>query len=180
MENVRLEENDRLSLIFNRKSVRSYTKEPVSDELLETLVKAGMAAPTSVNRQPWDFVVITSRSKLDRLADKLPYAKMLLGAPAAIVVCGNTRKTLLGWEQQFWVQDCSAASQNILLAAEALGLGATWTSVFPDPGRMRVVADELHLPDYAIPLNVIPVGYPEGENQPKEKWRPENLHKNRW
>lgn len=171
---------DSLSFILNRKSVRNYTSEPVSDENLELLVRAGMAAPTSVNLQPWDFVVITNRRKLDRLADKLPYAKMLAGAPAAIVVCGNTLKTLLGWEQQFWIQDCSAASQNILLAAEALGLGATWTAAFPDPARMRVVADELHLPDYAIPLNVIPVGNPEGNNQPKEKWRPEHLHRNRW
>ncbi|MDD3667568.1 MAG: nitroreductase family protein, partial [Bacteroidales bacterium] len=113
--------------ILNRKSVRKYTKEEVKKEQLEMLVRAGMAAPSARNSQPWLFFVIDDRTILDNLAKQLPNAKMLLSAKAAIVVCGNLQKALEGDGREFWVQDCSAATQNILLAAESMGLGAVWT-----------------------------------------------------
>ena len=115
-----------LENIHSRKSVRQYTSEPVSEEAVEKMLRAGMAAPTAVNFQPWRFVVVTERERLDAMAEVLPYAKMLKQAPLAIVVCGET-VWMGGNENPYWQQDCAAATQNILLAAEALGLGAVWT-----------------------------------------------------
>ncbi|WP_027471033.1 nitroreductase family protein [Saccharicrinis fermentans] len=169
-----------LEIIHKRKSVRNYTDKEVSKTQLETLVKAGMAAPTAVNKQPWAFIVVNDRAALDELGDHLPYAKMAKKASAAIVVCGDLTKALEGWEQEFWIQDCSAASQNILLAAEALGLGAVWTAAYPAKDRMATVRRVLGLPKHIIPLNVIPIGYPKGIEKPKDKWRPENLHWGKW
>jgi nitroreductase len=172
--------NHTLEIIHQRKSVRNFTDQKVSKNQLGTLVKAGMAAPTAVNKQPWAFVAIDNRTSLDQLGDALPYAKMAKKASAAIIVCGDLSKALEGWEQEFWIQDCSAATQNILLAAESMGLGAVWTAAYPAKDRMKSVIDILNLPKHIIPLNVIPIGYPEGVQQPKDKWKPENLHWNKW
>ena len=169
-----------LEVIHQRKSVRNYTDKKVSEEQLKTLVRAGMAAPTAVNKQPWSFVVVNDREILDKLGNELPYAKMLKGAPAAVIVCGDLSKALEGWEQEFWIQDCSAATENILIAAEAIGLGAVWTAAYPAKDRMKTVTDILSLPKHIIPLNVIPVGYPKGVEKPKDKWKPENLKWNSW
>ena len=174
------EDNNTLKIIHQRKSVRNYIDKKVSKEQLETLIRAGMAAPTAVNKQPWAFIAIDDRKTLDKLGESLPYAKMLKNAPAAIVVCGDLTKALEGWEQEFWIQDCSAASQNILLAAESMGLGAVWTAAYPAKDRMKTVTDILELPKHIIPLNVIPVGSPKGIEQPKDKWKPENLKWNKW
>lgn len=174
------EDNNTLKIIYQRKSVRNYIDKKVSKEQLETLIRAGMAAPTAVNKQPWAFIAIDDRATLDKLGESLPYAKMLKNAPAAIVVCGDLTKALEGWEQEFWIQDCSAASQNILLAAESIGLGAVWTAAYPAKDRMKTVTDILELPKHIIPLNVIPVGFPKGIEQAKDKWKPENLKWNKW
>ena len=167
--------NQTLKVIHNRKSVRHFTDQAVSKEQLEILLRAGMAAPTAVNRQPWVFYVVTKRETLDALGKQLPYAKMLLQAQAAIVVCGDMEKAGNLKEQAYWVQDCSAATQNILLAAESIGLGAVWTAAFPYDDRTKVVIETLSLPEKHVPLNVIPIGYPTGEDQPKDKWKPENV-----
>ncbi|TKG93670.1 nitroreductase family protein [Puteibacter caeruleilacunae] len=172
--------NNALSTIHNRKSVRRYSDQKVTKQQLEDLVRAGMAAPSAVNKQPWGFVAIDDREILDKLGDALPYAKMLKNATAAIIVCGNLRKALDGWEQEFWIQDCAAASQNILLAAQAMGLGAVWTAAYPAKDRMQSITRILRLPEYVIPLNVIPIGYPLEEGVAKDKWKPENLHWQRW
>jgi nitroreductase len=169
-----------LEIIHERKSVRNYTDQKVDREQLETLVRAGMAAPTAVNKQPWAFVTVDDRATLDSLGAHLPYAKMLKKASAAIIVCGDMTKALEGWEQEFWIQDCSAATQNILLAAEASGLSAVWTAAYPAEDRMQTVTSILGLPEHIIPLNVIPIGYPTGNEAPKDKWKPENLHWNKW
>jgi len=167
--------NQTLKVIHNRKSVRHFTDQAVSKEQIEILLRAGMAAPTAVNRQPWVFYVVTKRETLDALGKQLPYAKMLLQAQAAIVVCGDMEKAGNLKEQAYWVQDCSAATQNILLAAESIGLGAVWTAAFPYDDRTKVVIETLSLPAKHVPLNVIPIGYPTGEDQPKDKWKPENV-----
>jgi len=166
--------------IMMRKSVRNYTAEPIAKDALERLVRAGMAAPTAGNKQPWKFVVIDQRALLDALAGKLPYAKMLARAPAAIAVCGDMTKTFPDKpDDEYWIQDCSAASENILLAAEALGLGAVWTGVYPVSDRVAAVQEILHLDKKLVPLNVIAVGHPAGGEPPKDKWKPENLLWNR-
>lgn len=167
--------NETLKVIHSRKSVRHFTNQAVSKEQIELLLRAGMAAPTAVNRQPWAFYVVTRRETLDSLSEQLPYAKMLSQAQAAIVVCGDMEKAGNLKDKAYWVQDCSAATQNILLAAESIGLGAVWTAVFPYDDRSRVVMETLNLPDHFIPLNVIPIGYPTGEDKPKDKWNPENV-----
>lgn len=172
--------NETLATIYNRKSVRHYTTQKVNEAQLTELVKAGMAAPTAVNKQPWAFVAINDRAVLDSLAAILPYAQMLKQATAAIVVCGDMHKALDGIAQAYWVQDCSAATQNILLAAESMGLGAVWTGVHPISDREELVRQKINAPSHIVPLNVIAVGYPTGEDVPKNKWKEENMHWNKW
>ena len=170
---------DALTVIQSRKSVRNFTGQAVSKELLDKILRAGMAAPTAVNKQPWSFVVVTDRKTLDNLKDGLPYTKMLDKAGAAIVVCAIPEKA---FEQkvEFAVVDSTCASENILLAAEALGLGAVWTAAYPYNDRMGFVRKTLNIPDNVIPLNVIPIGYPTGVDKPKEKFNPENIHWEKW
>lgn len=166
--------------IHERKSVRNFTAAEVSEEQLTTLVKAGMAAPTARNRQPWQFVVIRDKAVMKDLADKLPYAKMLASAAAAITVCGDLEIAKAGNSEGMWMLDCSAATQNILLALESMGLGGVWTACYPYDDRMQTVAAALNLPEHIVPLCVIPIGYPTGVDKPKDKWKPERLHWNKW
>ena len=168
-----------LENIHNRKSVRQYTAEPVSEEHIQTMLKAAMAAPSAVNYQPWRFVVVTEREQLDAMAEVLPFARMLKQAPLAIIVCGETL-WFEGKDNIFWQQDCSAATQNLLLAAEALGLGAVWTGVYPDPQRSAELSAFLGLPETVQPLCAIPIGHPAGDDKPKDKWKPENIHYGKW
>lgn len=165
--------------IMTRASVRRFTDRPVSADTLETIVKAGMAAPTAVNKQPWEFVVVTDRTLLDSLAAHHPYSN-LTTATAAIIVCGNMDKALDGLGREYWVQDCSAASENILLAAHALGLGAVWCGVYPMPERIQPIKETLGLPESVTPLNLISMGYPAVDPEPKDKWNPEAVHYNKW
>ncbi|MHB9031158.1 MAG: nitroreductase family protein [Candidatus Latescibacterota bacterium] len=167
---------DALTVIHNRKSVRKYLNKPVSKEQLEVLLRAGMASPTAGDRRPWAFVVITERAMLDTLYHASPYTKMLRSAQAAIVVCGDQQKS----KSEVWIHDCSAASENILLAAEAIGLGAVWCGIFLNPEPTAYVKKALGLPEQVYPLNIISIGYPTGEEKPKDKWDPKNIHWNKW
>lgn len=166
--------------IMARKSVRAYTPKPVEKEKVETLLKAAMAAPTAVNKQPWAFIVIDDREVLANLSNALPYAKMTVQAPLAIVVCGDLSKALNGEKDKYWMLDCSAASENLLLAAESLGLGAVWTAVYPEEDRINSVRKVLSLPEYIVPLNLIPIGYPQHSESAKDKYKTENIHYNKW
>lgn len=139
-----------------------------------------MAAPTAVNKQPWAFVVVDDRKVLDKLAAELPYAKMTAQAPLAIVVCGDLSKALNGETDRYWMLDCSAASENLLLVAESMGLGAVWTAVYPENDRIAKVRSVLSLPDHIIPFNLIPVGYPQHREEAKDKFKTENIHYNKW
>lgn len=173
--------NDTLKTIFNRKSVRTYTDAPVSQEQLMTLVKAGMAAPTAVDMRPWDFIVITDKTILKKLADALPQqAKMVEHAAAAIVVTGDLNRQYGGKEAVFWTLDCSAATENILLAAESMGLGAVWTAAYPDPARITAIKTVLNIPQDVVPLNMIPIGVPTGIDKPKDKFNAKQIHMNGW
>ena len=134
--------------------------------------------PTAVNRQPWHFVAITDKEKLSGLATANPNAGMAAKAPLAIVVCGDMKKTLEGDGRAFWIQDCSAATENILLAAHALGLGAVWTALYPSEERVAAASEVLKLPEYIIPLCTIVIGYPAESPTPKDKWNPENVSYN--
>ncbi len=167
--------------ILQRKSVRSFTSEPVSREQIDTLLRAAMAAPTGRDMRPWKFVVIDERALLDTLSARLPYAKMLTQAPAAIVVCGDLSVTdAQGKPSTNWTFDCSAATENLLLAAEAMNLGAVWTGVHPYPERIEAVKQTLQLPEHIVPLCVVPIGHPKGNAQPKDKFNADNVRYNGW
>ena len=162
--------------IMSRTSIRQYTDEPVSKADIETMLRAGMAAPTAVNRQPWHFVAVTDKAKLDELAGRR--GGMIKQAGVAIVVCGNMDKAMQGPGQAFWVQDCSAATENILLAANAIGLGAVWTGCYPMDDRVAEVSKALKLPETIVPLCVIAIGRTAEQPAPKDKWKPENVSYN--
>lgn len=174
------ENNDAYMNIINRVSVRKYADRPVSAQQVSAILHAAMSAPSGVNRQPWEFIVIDDKHLLTELADALPYAKMTASAPVAIVVCGNTERFLDGDDNTLWQQDLSAASENILLAAHALGLGGVWTCIYPHKDRIEPVRSILNIPDNLIPFNLIPVGYPEKEHDPMQKWNPKRVHQNRF
>ncbi|MGL4492836.1 MAG: nitroreductase family protein [Tannerellaceae bacterium] len=163
-----------IETIFARKSVRSFLPEKIEDEKTELLLKAGMAAPSGKNIQPWEFIVIDDRATLDSMAKELPYAKWLEESPLAIIVCGDTLKS------SYWYLDCSASAQNILLAAESLGLGAVWTAAYPYEERIDVVKKHINMPDNISPLCVIPIGYPSSPQTSKNKWDPTKTHRNKW
>ena len=163
-----------LENIAERKSVRKYLNKTVEEDKIDAMVKAGMAAPSGMDRRPWEFVVVTDREALDSMAAKLPYAKMLTNAPLAIVVCGDTTRS------SYWYLDCSAATQNVLLAAEALGLGAVWTAAYPYEDRIDVVRQNTGLPEKIVPLCVIPIGYPDGPQKAKDKFDPQRVHRNKY
>lgn len=167
-----------LDVIHSRKSVRTYTDQPVSLEQIDTLLRAGMAAPSGMDRRPWEFIVVTDKELMRQWADTLPYAAMLKQAQAAIVVCGRADKENGG--SPYWFVDCSAVTQNILLAAEAIGLGAVWTATYPYEERMGVVYNAYNLPSDVMPLCIIPIGYPTGKEQPKVKYDSTRIHIDKW
>lgn len=172
------EDNAALKNILGRTSVRQYKTDKMPDKVVSVLLHAAMSAPTGVNRQSWEFVVIDDHDKLDRLAEALPYAKMTAAAPLAIVVCGNTARFLEGYDSTLWEQDLAAASENILLAAEALGLGGVYTCLYPHPDREGAVNRILAIPDGIIPFNLIPIGYPDKNHDPIDKWHRDRIHIN--
>lgn len=167
-----------LANIMTRTSVRDYTDTPIPDATIDTLLRAGMAAPTAGNKQPWSFIVVKERATLDSLAkgNWRPAAK----AQAAIVVCGDLTKGFPGEGKDYWVQDCSAATENILLAAHAVGLGAVWCGCYPITERVDMVKTTFAIPDSIMPLSVVMLGYPAAPQDPKDKYKTENIHYGKW
>ncbi len=166
-----------LDTIQARKSVRSYTDEPVTPKQVETLLRAAMAAPSGKNVQPWRFVVVTQPETKQKLA--VGFNKMIAKAPVAIVICGLTANPS-GIANNNWTADCAAATENLLLAAESLGLGAVWTACYPYDDRMLPAIEALGLPDNIKPYCIVPVGHPAGDNKPKNKWNPGHIHYEKW
>ena len=165
--------------IMTRKSIREFTAQPISKDTIETILKAGMAAPSAMNKQPWAFVVVDDKEVMDSLRAVHPYANLKTAA-AAIIVCGDMDKTIEGAGKEYWVQDCSAVTENILLAAHGLGLGAVWCGVYPVPERVSDVSRVLGLPETIVPLNVITMGYPDQNPDVKDKWNPGAIHWQKW
>ncbi|WP_294178626.1 nitroreductase family protein [Coprobacter sp.] len=163
-------ENPVIENILSRKSVRDFIGKKVENEKIAILLKAGMAAPSGRDLRPWELIVIQNRSTLDSMAAELPYAKMLNKAPMAIIVCGDSIRS------SYWYLDCSAVSENILLAAESLELGAVWTAAYPYEDRINTVRKYTNIPENIIPLCVIPIGYPNGSQSPKNKFDEKKIH----
>jgi len=166
-------------VIHSRKSVKSFTGATVSTENLDKIIRTGMAAPTAVNKQPWSFVVVTDKKKIDALAAGLSNARGIDKAGAVIIVCTDPEKANMQ-SKDFAIIDASLASENILLATEALGLGAHWTASYPYEDKMKHVRTVLGIPATIIPLNVILVGVPTGEDKPKDKYQKDKIHWEKW
>ena len=164
----------RLDIIFARRSIRRYTGEPVTEDEITSLLEAGMAAPSASNQQPWHFVVVTDKNTLKALADMHPYGKMLAHAAVAIAVCGDP--SISDW----WVQDCSAATENILVAAAGLGLGGVWLGCHGRPEREQAVRDALGIPKDVGVLSLLSIGHPGESREARTQYDPARVHKNQW
>jgi nitroreductase len=165
-----------IQAIMSRRSIRRYTDEGVSPEHERQLLEAAMAAPSAHNRQPWHFIVIRDRGTLDAIPEFHGYSNMLKEAPLAIVVCGDTEVQTT----DFWIHDCSAATENILIAANALRLGAVWLGVHPGEDLIENTRRLLGIPDHVVPLCIVSVGHPAVEKPPADRYNEERVHKDRW
>ncbi len=161
-----------LDLIYQRRSIRRYTEEPVTRDQVETILQAAMAAPSASNKQPWHFIVVTRQETRERLAEVMPYGKMLPDAKIALCICGNLDKAYLDPTMNFWVQDCAAATQNAMLAATGLGLGSVWLGVYPNPERVKSVSSILSLPEKIVPMSIIAIGHPAEQKEPRTQYNP--------
>ena len=161
--------------IFARRSSRRYTSEPVADEHIRELLEAAMAAPSANNLKPWHFVVVTDRTMLDTLSEAHPYAAMLREATAAVAVIGDP-----GISEGFWEQDCSAATENLLVAAAGLGLGTCWLGVHPRADRAAEIGQLIGVPGDKITLALIAVGHPAETKEPRTQYDAARDHRERW
>ena len=166
--------NPTLDPIFHRRSIRVYTEKPVEPEKLDLLLKAAMAAPSAMNCKPWEFVVITDPEKLEQFRRRLIFGNR--NAPAAILVCGNPSLSVNPAARLFWVQDCSLAGENILIAAAGLGLGTVWVGVHPVAEFIRIVREITGLPKHVKPLGLIYVGYPAEEKPARTQYDEKRVH----
>jgi nitroreductase len=170
---------DIVEIIMTRRSIRKYTTQPVDEAILRRLLQAAMAAPSAVNSLPWEFIVVTAKDMLAELYRILPYGRY--DAPAAIIVCANPDiATNKGAAERFWVHDCSAATENILVAAAGLGLGTVWCAVHPNEPREKVFREVFSLPTGVTPLNVILVGYPAEVKSPRTQYQEQRVHWQRY
>lgn len=166
--------------IMTRTSVRQYADKEISRQQIDSLLRAAMAAPTAVDARPWQFVVITDRAILDSIAAHCRNIQMASQAQLAIAVCGDMTKAMEGEGKDYWIQDCSAASENLLVAANAMGLGAVWCGIYPIAERVSFISGLLQLPPEIVPLNIIPIGYPSAATTPKEKFDSLRIHFNKY
>lgn len=168
---------DAFDALMTRRSIRKFTSKPVPEDKLTEMLRAAMTAPSAGNQQPWHFVVITKRELLDKIPSIHPHAAMAKEAQAGILVCGDPK---LEKHQGYWVQDCAAATENLLLAIHALGLAGVWTGVHPRPDREVGFRALLNIPDHVIPFAFLPIGYPAEEKPRQDRFNPDRVHKNGW
>lgn len=163
--------------ILTRRSIRKFKSHPIPDVLIEKILRAGMQAPSARNKQPWHFVLVKNREMLDKISEIHPYAYMLKEAPLGILICGDSEiETTI----EYIVQDCSAATQNMLLAAHDLGLGAVWLGIFPREQRVKAMRELLEIPQKIIPVSMIAVGYPDEKKSYEDRFKPERVHYEKW
>lgn len=168
-----------MDAILQRRSVREYTDKPVSEEILTALLEAAMCAPSAGNERPWHFVVITERALLEGITEFHEHSKMLRQAPAAIIVCADMNLDKypgIG----YWVQDCAAATENILIAAQELGLGSCWLGMYPKKDRVEGLRRLLNIPEHIVPFSGIALGYPASAKSPGSRYDQTRVHRNGW
>ncbi len=171
--------NRTLSSIFARRSVRSYTGEPVPDEIVYDLLEAAMAAPSAAGKDPWHFIVVRDPDMLQKIAEGLPHGKFVTEAGLCIVVCGDVERAH-GRELSYLIQDCSAAIENLLLAASMLGLGSCWLGVHPREERVQFLRTLFELPPNILPISGIAVGWPSQHVPPRTRYRQDAVHFEKW
>ena len=168
---------DALEAIHSRRSIRRYQDKPVSPDLVKEIIAAAMMAPSAGNVRPWQFIVLVDQEVRDKVPAIHPHASMTPDAPVAIMICGD-----LSLEKYpgNWIADCSAATQNLLLAAHAKGLGAVWTGLYPEQGRIEGFRQLLGLPEHVVPLVLVPMGYPDQPAGREDRYEEDKVHYNRW
>ncbi len=166
-----------MDIIDRRRSIRKYTADPVGMKDIEAIIRAGMNAPSARNQQPWQFIVITDRATLDKIPAYHPNAGMVRQAPAAILVCADLS---LVQSEGFWIQDCAAATENMLLEITARGLGGVWTGIYPREERVNGLQKLFGLPDSIVPFSLVPLGHPAEEKPPKNEFKRDRIHLNKW
>ncbi len=165
--------------IMTRTSVRAFTGEAISQEQIDTLLRCAMAAPSALNKQPWAFVVVTDSALLQRIGEEMPNTRCQNHPACAFVPCGDLTKAM-EHQPDFWINDVSAATENLLLAAHAMGLGGVWTGIHPNADRVKQAQALLGLPEHIVPLCIVPVGVPAENPAPKDKYNAESVHYNQW
>ena len=166
-----------MNAVSKRRSVRKYSDLPVTDSEIEEILRAGMSAPSAGNQQPWHFIVIRDRAVLDKVPEINPYSKLLEHAPVAILVCGDTR---LEKYEGFWVQDCSAATENMLIQIAAMGLGGVWLGFYPMKDRVEGIKKLFNLPKEVYPLSMIALGHPAEKPEPADRFKKDRIHYEKW
>ena len=168
---------DGLETIFTRRSIRKYSDQKIDDDVFVNLVKAAVSAPSAGNQQPWQFIIISDKKKLERVLEFHPHAKMLLDAQGAILICGDLSKEK---HKGYWVLDCAAATENILLAAHATGFGACWLGIFPREERVAGMKSLVEVPDHVIPFALVSLGFPDEQKNPSDRYDESLVHYNMW
>ncbi len=166
-----------MKAILERRSIRKYTDKLISDKDLKELLQAAMAAPSAGNQQLWEFIIVEDKKILNEITKIHPYSQMLKNAPLAIVVCADLDKET---NKGYWVQDCAAATENILIAAQYKGLGAVWLGVYPIEGRVKGLKELLNLPVRVIPLSIVSIGHPAEKKEPSNRYNESRIHINKW
>ncbi|MBQ0080929.1 MAG: nitroreductase family protein [Alistipes sp.] len=166
--------------ILTRKSVRNYTGEAIPSSVQETIMRCAMAAPTAMNIQPWTFIVVDTQEARNKLMTLNFQPEKIATAGMVVIVCADQTKFIDGSARDFWIEDCSAATQNILLAAHAEGLGAVWCGIYPVPEKIEMFSELYQLPDNIIPFAMVTIGHPAENPAVKDKWSPEKIHRNYW
>ena len=168
---------DAIDAILSRRSIRKFTIQPVPDQLIKELLEAAMSAPSAGNEQPWHFIVINDRQILDAIPKYHPASQMVKEASVAILVCCDLQ---LDKHNGLWVQDCAAATENLLIAVQAKGLGAVWLGVYPREERVTGLRKLLGIPKHVIPFSLIPIGYPAEHKPRANRYDISRVHNNRW
>ncbi len=167
-----------VEIIQSRASVRQFTTQKPSEEQIETILRCAFSAPTAMNRQPWHFIVIDDPALLKQIGEAFPYSRVANNCQVCFIPCGDMTIAMEGTAREFWVQDVSAATMNLLNAAHSLGLGAVWTGLYPDLTRVNQLKSLLSLPEHIMPLCIVPVGYPAEQPEVKNKYKAERIHRN--
>lgn len=167
-----------MDAILERRSIRKYTDKLVSKENIEQILRAGMSAPSAGNERPWQFIVLDDKSIMDGITKIHPYSQMLKEASHAIVICGDMN--LKKYNEDYWVEDCSAAAENMIIMAQELGIGSVWLGVYPTSDRVEQIKKFLNLPDNVVPFSIVSLGYPAEKKDTPDRYDSARVHWNKW